>query len=703
MGIIAQRHGYSCLKNRIGIAAGRQFRGAAIFALTLYAASVPAAHAADLVGATAGELGVSPAGSASYSIPIAVPPGTTGLQPKITIQYDSLAGNGPAGMGWSVGGLATITRCPTSINIDGTGAGAPGVDPVDYDGNDKVCLNGERLVPVVGAYLQSGTEYRTYQEEFSKIISNGQQGQGPQSFKVWRKSGEILEFGFTTDSRIEALAPNAPNVWVWALNKLSDTYGNYETFSYTEDTVNGGFRISRIDYTGNAGQGLSPYNHIDFIYASRSDDLKTYQAGSKISLDQRLTNIKVYADATLFRNYQITYETTPGLSGRSRPVSVKECATNLTSGGLDCFPPTIFQWSPDGTATLTSLQVTNGGITGSSWDNYNVVATGDFNGDGRTDIYVAKTDEYGQKVFSAYDHVWLSDGNGGFADVKQSEPCEECIGGVRSTGLPQYFVAAGTGDFNGDGLTDFYAYKSDQDLQSTGSNTDFVHLSNGDGTFTETTLASGNHSFAGHKVLASGDFNGDGLTDLFLARTNGNTSVIYNDGTSGFVLLGTATGSLQRVVAAGITMSSFGGYAIPATGDFTGDGITDMYVIHSDKKLRKSGSNSTYHDHLWIAKWTPNGSSGTLTFQDQEQTTATSLDDDYGIAGSGDFNGDGLTDFYVMKMDSNGRKHNSGTDSIWLATGKSGFEPGSTGAPSLPDEWRVTGIGDFDGDGLTDL
>jgi len=59
-------------------------------------------RAAELVGATAGELGVSPSGSATYSIPVAVPAGTTGLQPKITLQYDSLAGNGPAGMGWSI-------------------------------------------------------------------------------------------------------------------------------------------------------------------------------------------------------------------------------------------------------------------------------------------------------------------------------------------------------------------------------------------------------------------------------------------------------------------------------------------------------------------------------------------------------------------------------------------------------------------------
>ena len=142
MSIIALRQAYLCLKN---MARARGRAGVISFALLAFNL-IASAHATDLVGATAGELGVSPSGSASYSIPIAVPPGTTGLQPKITLQYDSLAGNGPAGMGWSVGGLATITRCPTSINIDGN----VGVHPVSYDSLDKFCLNGERLVPVVG-------------------------------------------------------------------------------------------------------------------------------------------------------------------------------------------------------------------------------------------------------------------------------------------------------------------------------------------------------------------------------------------------------------------------------------------------------------------------------------------------------------------------------------------------------------------------
>jgi RHS repeat-associated protein len=684
MSFTARRQGYLCLKDRVG-----KQRAAALLATALLAvAAVAPAHATDLVGATAGELGVSPAGSASYSIPVAVLPGTTGLQPKITLQYDSLGGNGPAGMGWSIGGLATITRCPTSLSVDGTAAGSPGVDPVDYDGNDKLCLNGQRLVPVVGAYGAANTEYRTYQDEFSKILSIGTQGPsgGPQSFRVWRKSGEILEFGFTADSRIEALGRS--DVWAWALNKLSDTYGNYETFTYSEDTVNGGYRISRIDYTGNAGQSLSPYNHIDFIYAARPDDARIYEAQSKITVDKRLTNIKVYADASLFRDYQITYETAVGFSGRSRPASIKECAA--VPNGTDCFPATTFQWSPDGQKTLTTTSVTTGGISGSSWVSYNVVASGDFNGDGRTDLYLAKTDTHGQAGPSGIDHVWLSNGTGGFQDIQQT-----------GTSLPQYFAVAATGDFNGDGLTDLYAYRADENLNSGGLQTDFVQFSNGTGGFARVTLAAGNHSFQGEKVLASGDFNGDGLTDLFLAGSNNGTSVIDDLGLPAHVLLGGSPGSLHRVNATGITVSSYNGFSIPSTGDFNGDGLTDMYVFRSDKKLRKYGSQLT--DRIWLAKWIPSGSGGSLSFDDQ--ASGENFADQFGIAGSGDFNGDGLTDFYVIQMDPEGSAVGNVKDHTWLATGTLDFDI----VESLPisahmaDEYHVVGVGDFTGDGLTDL
>ena len=113
------------------------------------------------------------------------------------MQHDGSGRPGIAGINWSLGGLSALSRCPASNLYDGF------IDPVDFDANDKLCMNGERLVPVSGTYGADGTEYRTSYEGFTKVVSHGSAGNGPQSLTAWRRSGEILEYGNTSDSRME--------------------------------------------------------------------------------------------------------------------------------------------------------------------------------------------------------------------------------------------------------------------------------------------------------------------------------------------------------------------------------------------------------------------------------------------------------------------------------------------------------------------
>jgi len=68
--------------------------------------------------------------------------------------------------------------------------------------------------------------------------------------------GQILEYGNTGDSRIEAQAnppQSNPTVRVWALNKISDKKGNYLTVTYAEDNANGDFYPIKIEYNWNTG------------------------------------------------------------------------------------------------------------------------------------------------------------------------------------------------------------------------------------------------------------------------------------------------------------------------------------------------------------------------------------------------------------------------------------------------------------------
>ena len=209
-----------------------------------------------------GKFGVGATGAATYTIPVVVPPGTAGMIPSLSLSYSSQSGNGLLGMGWMLDGLPSIGRCPRTLAQDGV----RGV--VNYDANDRFCLDGQRLIAISGTYGANGTEYRTEVESFSKIVSFGTAGTGPAWFEVKTKSGQIMQFGNTTDSRI--LAQGKTTARDWALNKVSDTKGNYFTVTYVNDTVYGQAYPTQIDYTGNAAAGLAAYNSVRFVYDGRA-------------------------------------------------------------------------------------------------------------------------------------------------------------------------------------------------------------------------------------------------------------------------------------------------------------------------------------------------------------------------------------------------------------------------------------------------
>ena len=221
-------------------------------------------------------------GAAIYKIDVEVPPGTGGMSPQLSLVYDSRAGDSL--VGWSLAGLSSISRCPTTLAQHGL------IDGVNFDNNDQFCLDGQLFVAVQGDYGKNATIYRTENETFAKILSSGSAGSAPKSFKVWTKAGLIMEYGATSDSRIEAQGQN--EVLVWAVNKITDTKGNYLTVSYKERNFNGEYYPTRIDYTGNANANLTPYNSIRLSYETRPDVTPKFVSGSAISMRQRLTHIK---------------------------------------------------------------------------------------------------------------------------------------------------------------------------------------------------------------------------------------------------------------------------------------------------------------------------------------------------------------------------------------------------------------------------
>jgi RHS repeat-associated protein len=254
------------------------------------------------VGSTAGQASVSLTGAATYSIPLFTSPGTSGMQPNVSLVYSSQAGNGIAGYGWNISGLGAINRVPHTIYHDGD---VKGVNFVD----DRFALDGQRLINLTGSnYGADLTSYYTEGFNGSKIVSHGNLGGAPVWFEVLNKDGSIVEYGRTDDSRFKSQLPNQATV-SWNINKITDANGNYIQFVYHRGDIE--CYLTEIKYTGNdsdPNNTLTPYNSIGFYYHSdRNDKSTVFMAGSRIENNVLLDHIDIRAENSLVKSYKLKY------------------------------------------------------------------------------------------------------------------------------------------------------------------------------------------------------------------------------------------------------------------------------------------------------------------------------------------------------------------------------------------------------------
>ena len=253
--------------------------------------SASAVIADDSVGVLPGALSVSPGGGATYQIPVQVPPGINGVQPEVALTYNSQAGNGLLGIGWSLSASSAITRCATTLEQDGL------VDGVDFDSNDRFCFNGARLVLVSG--IQGGAEsvYKTESDSQIKVIARQSSGIGPAYFEVFKPNGMVEVYGYTADSKV--YQNGSYNIAEWRLSLEQDRSGNKASYTYIVDSVQYTHYLSKIDYNGYS---------IEFVYEARSDISSGFIApNTKLAMDKRLSSVLVKAGATLTFKYVIGY------------------------------------------------------------------------------------------------------------------------------------------------------------------------------------------------------------------------------------------------------------------------------------------------------------------------------------------------------------------------------------------------------------
>jgi hypothetical protein len=266
---------------------------------------------ANPVGAVAGGHSVSLSGGATYSIPIQVAPGTHGVQPNLSLAYNSQGGSGVMGMGWNITGLSAITRVNKDLLHDDGAAPMTLPATLNTTNSDRLALDGNRMVKKTTStpnYGYDACNYTTELEQFSTIVQSGDINSATCYFTVYTKDGTTLEFGkgnagYHTDNN---LAAPVGQILVWRINKITDTYGNYMTFDYKTTTKE--MLVDKINYTGNVAGNITPYNAVQFNYASRSDINTVYMAGYGIDTKLLLTSIEVKDEnSAVFKTYKMEY------------------------------------------------------------------------------------------------------------------------------------------------------------------------------------------------------------------------------------------------------------------------------------------------------------------------------------------------------------------------------------------------------------
>ena len=285
----------------------------------------------------------------------------------------------------------------------------------------------------------------------------------------------------------------------------------------------------------------------------------------------------------------------------------------------------------------------------------------DFDGDGKSDILF-------RDVVTGQTQAWMMDGVTVTSNLATSLNAGAC---TSTTG----WQAHGIGDFDGDGKNDLL-WRDAESGQLAVWTMDGANVvtnattSVNPGVFTSTT---------GWQVQGIGDFDGDGKSDILWrdART-GQTAVWFMSGSS-------VTSSSNTNVSSG-AYTATAGWQVNGVGDFNGDGKSDILWRQIE----------TGRTAIWFMSEASKVGGKNTSVQAGAYTSTTG----WQVNGVGDFNRDGKADILW-------RNAESGATVVWFMSGSARTSSSNTslqaGAYTSTTGWHVQGVGDFNGDGRSDI
>lgn len=508
----------------------------------------PAALPTTLVGSSGGAFRVDESGNATYTVGIAMPEGVAGVKPSVSLNYASLGGAGIAGIGWRLAAGSSITRCHATKFADGV------TKPLKFNDEDKFCMDGQRLQVVSGEYGAVGSEYKTEIDSYQFIYAVGGTAGNPAYFEVVSKDGTLRRYGSTPDSVLDING----NTLIWAVSNIQDNFNNAIDYKYLGGAVD--HRIDEITYAGGAAS-------VKFHYQGRPDIQQGYVFGELTQSTKRLDRIDVTNDGSVYRSYQLSYQTVAPNNRNSRLFRVQEC----TEIGSNCLPPLEFDWSTQGTDFSTTY---NHEFTPAPSDSNTLIEykPADINGDGCLDLIFGWIRETNQEVYFRTTYSLSTD------NCTDYLPIQSFLDVQHTSSMPLDLYDLSVVDLNADGRSDIAVRYNDDTYWST-----YLSLPNSDGEWRFSSIGYGT-PFSDGVFL---DYDGDGLIDN-----------IGNERISRTVKLTEphpTTGSFYNFVDQANAESINEPNAV---GDFNGDGAVDFveyqFELNSEPQTRASHGNGTF-------------------------------------------------------------------------------------------------------------
>ncbi len=261
-------------------------------------------------------------GTGNFSVPIAVPPGRRGMQPRLTLTYSTGNGNGPFGLGWqlSVPGVSRKTSRGLPRYTDGPAPEAGQADTFVLSG-------AEDLVPVAGAY-PGRVRYRPRTEGLFARIEHVRDDTGD-FWEVRSKDGLLTRYGTPgsadagagwRDPAVLADPAGPGRIFGWRITQTQDPLGNLVRYDYLPDRGTEGTHawdhplLARISYADYGDRGNPSFLvTVDFEYEPRPDAFSDYRAGFELRTTRRCRMIRVSTHAAdgierVAREYRCGYE-----------------------------------------------------------------------------------------------------------------------------------------------------------------------------------------------------------------------------------------------------------------------------------------------------------------------------------------------------------------------------------------------------------